>query len=81
MALVETLWAQALGLPHVQGLVDYCQHGADGFELDNGIMIRKDQPDWQQKLAYCQEWSQYLCKTHEKGLAPPNVREFGSSRV
>ena len=81
MALVETLWAQALGLPHAQGLVDYCRHGPDGFELDNGIMIRKDQPDWQQKLAYCQEWSQYLCKTYEKGLAPRNVREFGSSRI
>jgi len=83
IAKAEQLWASALDLPadQVKGLVDDCTHGRDGAYQKNGIMIRKDAPDYQEKIEQCFQWASYLAKINTKDNNPPGVRTFGSSRI
>ena len=62
------------------GLVDFCLRRGRLFPYENGIMIRKDRPDWREVLAYCIEWGMYMAKQATKSFRPFGVRGFGSSR-
>jgi len=83
IAKAEELWANALDLPvdQAKGLVDDCTHGRNGSAQHNGIMLRKDDPEYPIKVAQCFHWASYLAKEHTKGNAPKGIREFGSSRI
>lgn len=63
------------------GLVHFCLRGGRPFPHENGVMIRKDQPDWEAKRAYCVDWGMYLAKKASKSFTPFGVRSFGSSRL
>jgi hypothetical protein len=63
------------------GLVDFCLRRGRQFAHENGIMIRKDRPDWRQVLAYSIDWGLYLAKQETKSFRPFGVRGFGSSRL
>jgi len=78
----EELWASALNLPVDQnnGLIDDCTKKRDGSPQKNGIMLRKDDPDYDIKVKRCFEWGSYLSKPSTKDF-PKGTRTHGSSRI
>jgi hypothetical protein len=81
LAIAERMWALALGIPEAAGLVNYCLKDRDGNPQQNGIMIRRDDPNWRDAYATCFHWASYLGKCTGKGEAPKSVREFGCSQI
>ena len=78
----ERLWNSALGIdPNHHGLVDYCTRDRNEFPQDNGIMIRRNDPDFITTYQRCFQWASYLAKASTKGNAPEGVHEFGCSRL
>lgn len=79
----ERIWASALGLSpeEAKGLVDYCQHDAQGNPRKNGFMMRRDDPNRDEVVQEFFRVASYLAKTYSKGNAGHRVRSFGSSRV
>ena len=59
LALAATVWASVLGRAETAGLVAPWYHG-DG---SSGMQIRRDHPEWQERLGECRRWGQ--------GLVPP----------
>jgi hypothetical protein len=78
----EELWASALNLPIDQnnGLIDDCTKKRDGSSQKNGIMLRKDDPEYDIKVKRCFEWGSYLSKPNTKDF-PKGTRTHGSSRI
>jgi hypothetical protein len=73
--LVATeLWRRRLGIPKGEG---YVHLDPSNFEYK---LIRSDY-HFQQDLNSCFEQVSYLAKVYDKGEAPPNVNEFGCSRI
>ena len=79
----EELWAKALDLPadHAKGLVDDCTKGRDGSVQKNGVMMRKDDPQYHEKVKQCFHWASYLAKDNTKDKRLDGVRSFGASRI
>jgi hypothetical protein len=80
LAKAEKLWANALGLPleEAKGLIDHCDKKRDGSKQKNGIMLRKDDPKFQQKVDGCYKWGSYLAKENTKHAG---MRTFSSSQI
>lgn len=78
----EELWHNALDIDHShnKGLINDCTKGRDGTTHTNGIMLRKDDPDYQEKINDCFEWSSYLAKENTKSNAK-GTRMYSSSRL
>ncbi|GHV56347.1 hypothetical protein FACS189460_0950 [Deltaproteobacteria bacterium] len=72
----EKQWGNALGLKKVQGLVDYCDKRGEA-----SIMIDRNQPDYESKLAAAQEQASYLSKSRGKENKPYNLWQVGGTRV
>lgn len=53
LATAQAIWDQLVGRSDGQALVVPCSP-ADGW---NGLMIRKDHPDWETALADCSRWA------------------------
>jgi len=79
----EELWKKALDIDqsHNKGLINDCTKGRDGTTHQNGIMLRKDDPEYKDKINQCFEWSSYLAKENTKGNTPKGYRSFASSRL
>ena len=78
--LAASLWSRALQLPEVnRGLICDCTKSRTGESQQNGIMIRRNSPDFSESFCKAFEWASYLAKCNTKGYAPDGVREFGSS--
>ena len=79
----EELWHKALDIDPAnnKGLVNDCTKGRDGTTHKNGIMLRKDDPEYTEKKNQCFEWSSYLAKENTKGNAPKGCRTFAYSRL
>lgn len=69
----DELWANALGVPGIKGLVDDCK--------PNGVMLRKDDPEFESKLDGCIQRASYLAKVNQKESTPRKVRELFSTRI
>ncbi len=82
MDKAEELWNKQLGLDPSSnnGLIDRCTKSRNGQPQHNGIMIRKDQPDYQDKINHCLEWSSYLAKVNTKSI-PKHMNTFGHSKI
>ena len=74
-------FASAFGVPEKKGLVDDCTKDRNGNKQQNGIMLRKDDPDYENKVAQALEWASYLAKVNQKESTPRKVRELFSTRI
>lgn len=80
----ERLWDSTLGLPVREegyGLIDDCSKNRNGEGQINGVMLRRDDPNYEDKRNDCFLRASYLAKTNTKGLAPKGQRELFSSRI
>ena len=80
LKLAESLWSRALGLSDAAGLICYCTESRDGTTQTNGLMLKRDDPGFQNTFSTCVEWGSYLAKTNTKGNAPARVREWGGTQ-
>jgi hypothetical protein len=81
LEVAEYLWARALGITDGRGLICHCQPDPNSGRRQNGIMLKRESPDFQSVLDEAFRWSSYLSKTSTKGMGPNNVREFGASEL
>ena len=80
----ERLWDSALGLEPREngyGLIDDCTTSRTGEKQINGVMLRPDDPDMEEKKDDCFRRASYLAKTSTKGNPPKYQREMFSSRI
>ena len=80
----ERLWNRTLGLPEREkgyGLINDCTQNRDGLPQVNGVMLRKDDSEYETKKDDCFRRASYLAKTNTKGYAPKGQRELFSSRI
>ncbi len=83
--IAERIWRQKLGIPALQAgegrLIDPCTKSRSGEAVKNGVMLRRDDPEYDQKCKECFKRASYLAKENTKGYAPSGAREILSSRV
>lgn len=79
----EELLSRALKIDHTvnNGLINDCTRGRDGKDQKNGIMLRKDDPDYEDQKKVCMEWASYLAKENTKKNMPKGTRTFSTSRT
>lgn len=63
------------------GLIDDCTKSRNGEKQINGVMLRRDDPDYETKKADCFRRASYLAKINTKGNTPEGQRELFSSRI
>ena len=84
IATAERLWDKTLGLPDKEngyGLIDDCTKSRSGAKQINGVMLRKDDPEYASKKDDCFRRASYLAKVNTKGNTPKGQRELFSSRI
>ena len=80
----ERLWNRTLGLPNREngyGLIDDCTKSRAGTVQINGVMLRRDDPEYESKKADCFRRASYLAKINTKADAFNGNREIMTSRV
>ena len=86
----ERLWEKTLNLPPKNddagrttsyGLIDDCMRNRQGQPQENGVMLRKDDPEYERKYDQCFRRCSYLAKVNQKDSAPKHRREVFSSRI
>ncbi len=77
----EAIWRRKLGLPPGQGLIDDCTKSRDGSPQENGIMLRRDDPEYEAKIDRCFHWASYLAKENQKSNTPDGQRQLFASRI
>ncbi|MDD3021848.1 MAG: inovirus-type Gp2 protein [Alphaproteobacteria bacterium] len=76
----DELLASTLGAEH-KGLIDGCWKNRNGEPQKNGIMLRKDDPEYAVKYDQCFQWASYLAKTNQKANCPKHKHEIFSSII
>jgi len=77
----ERLWRSQLGLQEGQGRIDDCTKSRTGEKQINGVMLRKDDPEYETKKADCFRRASYLAKINTKSNTPQGQREIFSARI
>lgn len=86
----ERLWEKTLNLPPKcentgratsYGLIDDCMRTRQGQPQENGVMLRKDDPEYERKYDQCFRRCSYLAKVNQKDSSPKHQRELFSSRI
>ena len=92
----EKIWERKLGLPPVdederdippecrkknRGLIEDCTKSRYGSPQENGIMLSKSDPEYEEKINRCFHWGSYTAKGKQKDKTPPGQRELFSSRL
>lgn len=77
----ERLWGAAVGGNGSGGLVNDCTQTRNGEPQQNGIMLRRDDPEFQAKFDRCFHWASYLAKENQKGHKAKRQREVFASRI
>ena len=78
--LTEKIWGRILGV-NPKGLVHYCDRDPDGNRQANGIILRSDDPYYEDKIDTVVRQAMYLAKDHTKGIYNDGVRDFGMTRL
>ena len=78
--LAEKIWGRILGV-NPKGLVHYCDRDPDGNRQANGIILRSDDPYYEDKIDTVVRQAMYLAKDHTKGIYNDGVRDFGMTRL
>lgn len=77
---VENFWGSTIGVP-AQGLIHHCTQGKDGTRHENGIMLRRADSDFNDRIQDVQRQISYLAKSKGKGEYNDGMRDFGMSRI
>ena len=86
----ERLWEKTLNLhPKYDdagratsyGLIDDCMRNRQGQPQENGVMLRKDDPNYNSQYDQCFRRCSYLAKVNQKDSFPKHQRELFSSRI
>ena len=80
----ERLWNRSLELPeraNGYGLVDDCTRSRAGKKQVNGVMLRKDDPNYESKKDDCFRRASYLAKVNTKADDLNGSREIMTSRI
>lgn len=63
----EEMWGRLLNVDP-KGLVHYCDRDPDGSRQVNGIILRSDDPYYEDKIATVVRQAMYMAKVHTKGF-------------
>ena len=77
----ETIWRRKNNLPEGTGLIDACTTSRDVTPQANGVMLRRDDPEYKTKINNCFHWASYLAKENQKSSVPEGQRQLFSSRI
>ena len=76
----EEIWGRILNVaPH--GLIHYCNRSPEGNKQANGIILRSDDPNYEDKIDTVVRQAMYLAKDHTKGIYNDGFRDFGMTRI
>ena len=78
--LAEKIWGRILGV-NPKGLVHYCDRGPDGNRQANGIILRSDDLNYEDKIEAVVRQAMYMAKVHTKGFYNDGFRDFGMTRI
>ena len=78
--LAERTWGRILNV-YPKGLIHYCDRGPDGNRQANGIILRSDDPNYENKIDTVARQAMYLAKDHTKGIYNDGVPDFGMTRI
>ena len=76
----EEMWGRLLNVDP-KGLVHYCDRDPDGSRQVNGIILRSDDPYYEDKIATVVRQAMYMAKVHTKGFYNDGFRDFGTTRI
>ena len=76
----EEMWGRILDVDP-KGLIHYCDRDPDGNRQANGIILRSDDPNYEDKIDTVVRQAMYLAKDHTKGIYNDGVRDFGMTRL
>lgn len=76
----EEIWGRILGV-NPKGLIHYCDRDPDGNRQANGIILRSDDPNYEDKIEAVVRQAMYLAKDHTKGFYNDGFRDFGMTRI
>ena len=78
--LAEKIWGRILGV-NPKGLIHYCDRDPDGNRQANGIILRSDDPYYEDKIDTVVRQAMYMAKVHSKGIYNDGFRDFGMTRI
>jgi len=78
--LAEKIWGRILGV-NPKGLIHYCDRDPDGNRQANGIILRSDDPYYEDKIDTVVRQAMYMAKVHTKGFYNDGFRDFGMTRI
>ena len=78
--LAEKIWGRILGV-NPKGLIHFCDRDPHGNRQANGIILRSDDPYYEDKIDAVVRQAMYLAKDHTKGIYNDGVRDFGMTRL
>ena len=76
----EEIWGRILDVDP-KGLIHYCDRDPDGNRQANGIILRSDDPYYEDKIDTVVRQAMYLAKVHTKGFYNDGFRDFGMTRI
>ena len=76
----EEIWRRMLNVDK-KGLIHYCDKDSDGNRQANGIILRSDDPYYEDKIATVVRQAMYMAKVHTKGFYNDGFRDFGMTRI
>ena len=76
----EKMWGRILNVDP-KGLIHYCDRDPDGNRQANGIILRSDDLNYEDKIEAVVRQAMYLAKDHTKGIYNDGVRDFGMTRL
>lgn len=80
LKIAEKQWKQVIQ-SNIDGLTHHCRVAKNNTPQENGIMIRKDRDDYEEKVDKVVKQLSYLGKSAGKGTPLDGVRDFGTSRL
>ena len=78
--LAEKIWGRILDVDP-KGLIHYCDRDPDGNRQANGIILRSDDLNYEDKIEAVVRQAMYLAKIHSKGFYNDGFRDFGMTRI
>ena len=78
--LAEKIWGRILGV-NPKGLIHFCDRDPDGNRQANGIILRSDDLNYEDKIEAVVRQAMYLAKDHTKGIYNDGFRDFGMTRI
>ncbi|MBD8896770.1 inovirus-type Gp2 protein [Desulfovibrio desulfuricans] len=76
----EEIWGRILDVDP-KGLIHYCDRDPDGNRQANGIILRSDDLNYEDKIEAVVRQAMYLAKDHTKGFYNDGFRDFGMTRI